>query len=446
MPSTLADREALSSRFSSFLATVMTLSGVAIGLGNVWRFPYMMGTYGGSAFLLVFILFVIVFGLPIITAELALARSCRGATITVMRRGFGTFGRWLGYVLVLGVTVAASYYILIVANVFYSVWHSISTGFRADDIERYQQNLLDPRVQFPLAVAIVWTALWVIDRGLTGGIERVSNLFVPVFFLTALYLIYAALSQPRAMAHVLLFLQPDFSRIGVQEVFAALGQCFFSLGLGAAYIMVYGRFLRDDTDIIASAGLTAFNDTMASMLASMFIVPSVLAFGLEMSSGPRLLFGTLPELFNAMAGGRLFGSLMLIALSMVAFLSVIASFQVITVSLLEEPLGVRAGRRRLLLAAGLVVSLLILVPAEHPEFIAPMDLVFGSGMTILGGIFAVIAITWRVRREEFRRQLGWQGADNFIRRAMMAWLQWGVPVILAAILGATVYDALFHGN
>lgn len=446
MPSTLADRETLSSRFSSFLATVMTLSGVAIGLGNVWRFPYMMGTYGGSAFLLVFILFVIVFGLPIITAELALARSCRGATITVMRRGFGTFGRWLGYVLVLGVTVAASYYILIVANVFYSVWHSISTGFRADDIERYQQNLLDPRVQFPIAVAIVWTALWVIDRGLTGGIERVSNLFVPVFFLTALYLIYAALSQPRAMAHVLLFLQPDFSRIGVQEVFAALGQCFFSLGLGAAYIMVYGRFLRDDTDIIASAGLTAFNDTMASMLASMFIVPSVLAFGLEMSSGPRLLFGTLPELFNAMAGGRLFGSLMLIALSMVAFLSVIASFQVITVSLLEEPLGVRAGRRRLLLAAGLVVSLLILVPAEHPEFIAPMDLVFGSGMTILGGIFAVIAITWRVRREEFRRQLGWQGADNFIRRAMMAWLQWGVPVILAAILGATVYDALFHGN
>lgn len=446
MSSTLSDRDTLSTRFSSFLATIMTLSGVAIGLGNVWRFPYMMGTYGGSAFLLVYVLFVIVFGLPIMTAELALARGYRGATITVMRRGFGTFGRRLGYVLVLGVTVAASYYILIVANVFYSLWHSLSEGFSADNIVRYQQNLLDPRIQFPLAIATVWTALWIIDRGLSGGIERVSNLFVPIFFLTVLYLIYAALSQPGATAHVLLFLQPDFTRIGVREIFAALGQCFFSLGLGAAYIMVYGRFLRDETDLTACAGLTAFSDTMASILASMFIVPSVLAFGLEMSSGPRLLFGTLPELFGAMAGGRLFGSLMLIALSMVAFLSVIASFQVITVSLFEEPLGTRVGRRRLLVAAGIAVSLLILLPARHPDFIAPMDLVFGSGMTILGGIFAVIAITWRMSREEFHRQLGWQSADSFIKRAMMVWLQWGVPVILTAILGATVYDALFSAN
>lgn len=229
------------SRFTTFLATVLTLSGVAIGLGNVWRFPYMMGAFGGSTFL--------VLAVPAMSAELALSRSYRGATIMVLRRAFGPFGRAAGYVIVIGVIAAAAYYILIVANVFYSAWFSVVHGYRADNIPVYTHNLSRLGLQFILALLIAWSALWVIHRGLTDGIERVSKLFVPLFFVTALYLIYAALSQPGTIEKMKMFLHPDFSRIGPREVFAALGQCIFSTGLGASYIMVYGEFMRDDSSL-----------------------------------------------------------------------------------------------------------------------------------------------------------------------------------------------------
>jgi len=112
-------------RFSSFLTTVLTLLGVAVGLGNVWRFPYMMGTYGGSAFLLLFVVLMVIIAIPALMCELALARAYRGATITVMRKSFGPFGRVLGYVLVLGVLCAGSYYTLVVGNVFFSAWYVV---------------------------------------------------------------------------------------------------------------------------------------------------------------------------------------------------------------------------------------------------------------------------------------------------------------------------------
>lgn len=428
-------------RFTTFLATVMTLAGVAIGLGNVWRFPYMMGAFGGSAFLIIYITFMLIIAVPALTAELALARSYRGATITVMRRSFGSFGRVAGYLLVGGVLVASSYYTLVVGNVFYSAWFSMTNGFNPENIPGFSHNLVSPELQSLIAVAIAWLSVWVIDRGLVDGVERVSKLFVPFFFLISLYLIYATLSLPGAVEELKLFLQPDFSRIGVREVFAAMGQCFFSSGLGAAYILVYGKYLRDDTNLHSAAALTAFSDTAASLLASLFVVPAVLVFGLQMSSGPQLLFGTLPQLFAAMPGGRLFGTLMLIALCLVAFLSVIALFQVISVGLLEEPLGRKLGPRRTLVCAGILVSVMILIPANHLDWIQTMDLIFGSGFPIFGGTLVLIAMTWRIPRAEMYRQFGWRTPIGPLRRAMVYWLQWGIPVLLAAVLGATIYDA-----
>ena len=429
-------------RFTNFIATVLTLAGVAIGLGNVWRFPYMMGSYGGSAFLVIYIIFMLTIAVPALAAELALARSYRGATITVMFRSFGRFGRIAGYLLVAGVTVASSYYTLVVGNVFYSVWYSLVHGFSPETIPQYAQNLVAPGLQSVLAVAIAWLSIFVIDRGLVDGVERVSKLFVPFFFVIALYLVYATLSLPGAVTELGRFLQPDFSRIGAREVFAAMGQCFFSSGLGAAYILVYGKYLRDDTNLHSAAACTAFSDTLASLMASLFVVPAVLVFGMHMSAGPQLLFGTLPDLFAVMPGGRLFGTLMLFALCMVAFLSVIALFQVISVSLMEEPLGQRFGRRRTLVGAGILVSLMILIPANHLDWIETMDLIFGSGFPIFGGTLVLLALTWRVPREEMLRQFGWHGTPGPFKRAMILWLQWGVPLLLAAVLGATLYDAL----
>lgn len=428
--------------FGSSLSTVLTLAGVAIGLGNVWRFPYMMGSYGGSAFLLLFILMMLVIAVPAMMAELSLARHYRGATIRVLRLSFGGFGRFLGYVLVTGVGIAASYYLFIIANVFYSAGFSLFVGFYEQELPVYAKGLLNPELQYGVGLVVLWSAILVISVGLKSGIERVSKIFVPFFFLVCLYLVYFTLSQPGAIDASLQFLKPDFSRIGFTEVFAALGQCFFSAGLGAAYIMVYGIYLRQDESIGKIASYTAVSDLSASLLASLFIVPSVLLFSLPLDAGPHLLFETLPSLFALMGGARFTATLFLTALSLIALLSVIASFNVITLSLEEEPVGQRWGRNKLLLIIGVVETVILIPPTWNPEIIEPLDLLFGSGTPVLGGLFAVIAIGWRVKRNEALKQMFATASPGSLSRWLFAWVQWGIPAALSSILIGTVYSAL----
>ncbi len=428
--------------FGSSLSTVLTLAGVAIGLGNVWRFPYMMGSYGGSAFLMLFLVLMLIIAVPALMAELALARHFRGATIKVLRSSWGGFGRFLGYVLVAAVGIAASYYLVIVANVFYSAGFSLFEGYSDTSIPAYSAGLGNSKLQYVIGLGILWSTLFIISVGLKSGVERISKVFVPFFFLVCLYLVYFTLSQPGAIAASVEFLQPDFSRIGFTEVFAALGQCFFSVGLGAAYIMVYGKFLRADESIGKIAGFTALSDLGASLLASLFIVPSILLFALPLDSGPQLIFDTLPRLFALMDGARFTAPLFLVALSLIAFLSVVASFNVVTLSLEEEPLGQRWGRNKLLLVVGVLESVMLIAPTWNPEIIGPLDLMFGSGSPVLGCLFAVLAIAWRVNRKDAFQQMFLTAEPGSASRWLFAWVQWGIPAALTVILIGTVWSAL----
>ena len=428
--------------FSSFLTTVLTLLGVAVGLGNVWRFPYMMGTYGGSAFLLVFIVLMCVIAIPALMCELALARAYRGATITVLHKSFGPFGRFLGYVLVIGVLCSGSYYTLVVGNVFYSAWYVVLHGFAPDNLDDFSSRLGNSGLQFTIGLAVLWTGLFVIWRGLKRGIERVSETFVPFFFLVAIYLVYVAFNLPGASAAVSEFLKPDFSQIGVTEVFAALGQCFFSVGLGASFALVYGKFISNDTNLGSVAILSAGGDTLASILATLFIVPTVIVFGMELNGGPTLLFETVPTLLSQMPAGRIVGSFLLVALSLVAFLSAVAVYQVVTVALEEEPIGRWLGRKRLLLIIGAVLSLSMVYPGWHPEIIGILDLIIGSGFMVTGGLLAVLAITWSYGRSRAMQQIFTDPEPGPVYRLMFLWMRYVIPLALTGILVATIVGAV----
>jgi NSS family neurotransmitter:Na+ symporter len=428
--------------FSSFLTTVLTLLGVAVGLGNVWRFPYMMGTYGGSAFLLVFIVLMCVIAIPALMCELALARAYRGATITVLHKSFGPFGRFLGYVLVIGVLCSGSYYTLVVGNVFYSAWYSVLHGFAPDNLDDFSSRLGNSGLQFTIGLAVLWAGLFVIWRGLKRGIERVSETFVPFFFLVAIYLVYVAFKLPGAGAAVSEFLKPDFSQIGVTELFAALGQCFFSVGLGASFALVYGKFISNDTNLGSVAILSAGGDTLASILATLFIVPTVIVFGMELNGGPTLLFETVPTLLSQMPAGRIVGSFLLVALSLVAFLSAVAVYQVVAVALEEEPIGRWLGRKRLLLIIGAVVSLSMIYPGWHPEIIGILDLIIGSGFMVTGGLLAVLAITWSYGRSRAMQQIFTEPEPGPMYRLMFLWMRYVIPLALTGILVATIVGAV----
>ena len=424
--------------FSSRVATVLTMIGVAVGLGNVWRFPYMMGQYGGSAFLVAYLVFVLIFAIPAITAEWSLGRHARHGPIGAMEQAFGPLGRWLGYLLVFTVLVANSYYIVIVGNVAFSAIFAVVTGFTPETIPIYMSSLSDGVLQAGVALLVIGAAIWVIHRGIGKGIERISKLFVPLFGIMIITLIVMALRLPGATAALTEFLKPDFSQLTPTSLFAALGQAFFSLSLGGTFYLIYGSYLRDEEDIPKAAIATGIGDAGAALLAALFIVPTVLALGLNMQAGPLLIFETLPRMFAEIPAGRVIGAAFLIGLWMMAFLSTVAAFQVI-VSALTDSFRFSLGKAALIVGA--VEAVLMLPSAFYPNIIGTLDLIFGSGMQMLGSGLTIIALFWGCDKAVAATQI-FGGKTDGIRHLYLAWLRWVVPVILGVMLVLYLSDSL----
>ena len=415
--------------------------GVAIGLGNVWRFPYMMGQYGGSAFLIVYLGFTLFFAVPAVMAEWGLGRATRKGPIGAFSTVWGPgWGRVVGYLLLLTVLVANSYYLVVIANVIYSAYFSIVHGFDADSVRVFEKGLALGWLQYILAVGTLGISLYVIHRGLRRGIEVVSRIFVPFFLVTVLYLVFHALALGGALDQMAAFLNPNFSDLTAESLFAALGQAFFSLGLGGTFLLIYGSYLQDDQPIARGACWTGAGDAGAALLAGLFIVPTILVVGLDMTEGPRLIFSTLPRLFMEMPAGRFVGSLFMLALAMVAFLSNIAALEVLAG-------GINDGRKtpwrrsHLIVGIGLLELVLMLPSALDPNVIGTLDLVFGSGMQVLGSALAVLAITWGLGKQGVLKQI-FGSEEGRGKTLFFFWLRWVVPGALFCILIGYIYASI----
>lgn len=428
---------ASSERFTSRLGAALSLIGVAIGLGNVWRFPYMMGSYGGSAFLLLYLGLTLLFAIPLLSAEWALGRSTRQGPIGSYRAVFGPRGGTaLGLVLVVSILVANSYYMVVIGNIGYTVLFGLGRGFSAGTEAAYQAGLANGGVQYGFALAVLAGGALVLALGVNRGIEAASRWMVPAFGVVVLVLVAYAFGLEGAAARFAAFLRPDFSRIGVAEVFAALGQAFFSLGVGGTFMVAYGTYLDESTALRRTAVATAAGDAGAALLAALFIVPTMLYFGLDLAAGPGLLFVTLPKLFALMPGGRALGSAFLLALLLMAFLSAVAGL-VVCAGGLRDLLGERIGRRTAIAAVAALEALLMWPSAHSPALIGRLDLIFGSGMQIFGALVAVLGLGWGLDRAAALAQLGGPGA-----RPWLAWLRWAVPAVLLIILGLYLAKSL----
>lgn len=428
--------------YTSRLATIITLVGVAVGLGNVWRFPYMMGKYGGSAFLAVYLVFTILFAIPALMAEMALGRQSRGGTLTAFRNTLGkTIGSAVGFLLLITIMIAASYYAVVVGNVLFTTIFSIFYGFQAETIPEYNVQLSNGWLQYVITLILVSAALFVVNRGLKAGIELVSKIIVPFFLITILYLIFYALMLPGAIARLGEFLQPDLTSLTATQIFAALGQSFFSVGLGGTFMVVYGSYLSEKESIPKIAIATCLGDASAALLASLFLVPTILVFGLDIASGPGLIFSTLPQLFGQMPTGRVLGSLFLLALSSVAFLSMIAAYEVI-VSSVDREVFSRIRRGYIIIAVGVLMSVLTLPSSLYPSLIGTLDLIFGSGMQIFGSILAVIGIAFGLRKDSALSQIFGEDEHPRVIHIIFFWIKWVVPAILLSVLLGYIYTVL----
>jgi NSS family neurotransmitter:Na+ symporter len=419
--------------FTGGWGTLVATAGVAIGLGNVWRFPYMMGLYGGSAFLLTYLLLVLLLGIPALACEWALGRATGGGPLTAFRAVGLPGARFWGGLLLLTVTMAASYYGVVVSWVL--DFTAASLMGRHGDGRLFALLLERPGAQVLGLAITIGAAVLALSTGVRTGIERLSRAVLPFFFLLFAVLIVRVLTLPGATAALGRFLAPDFSQLTAQTVLAALGQAFFSLALGGTFMVVYGSYLERSERLLPAAAATALTDTGAAVLAALAVVPAVLALGLDLSGGPPLLFEVLPQVFHRMPAGQLFAVLFFGSVFLVALLSLMAAYEVIA-----EAATVRwgLGRKRALgLLGGL--QLLLGLPALYSvAYVEHSDFLWGSTLQPLGGAMAVIALVWCAGRARTLAELGPRAAPW----PVYLWIRWVVPAGILATLAFGWWERL----
>jgi len=420
-------------RFSGKWGVVFALLGVAIGLGNVWRFPYMMGLYGGGAFLVVYLLVVVAFGIPALMAELALGRATGQGPLTAYSAAGVRGGKLIGMLLFFGVGMAMSYYLVVVGWIL--AYLGIALGnlsgamdnFSADTFGWLQQNW---PLQVLCAFLVAAACAEVVGRGVRHGIERASSVFVPVFAVLMVVLAVRSLTLPGASEGVRYLLTPNWGEINRQAVLAATGQAFFSLGLGGTFFVVYGSYLSDTESLPRRALGTAAGDVVASLLAAFAVIPAVFATGLSPQSGPPLLFEVLPEACLLMPGGLWFAVLFFAGLGCVAFLSGVAAVEVLVGSLTDRW---QVSRRKA--AWGVCMALVVVgFPATQSlDYLFRSDQIWGSTMQPLGSVLAVAALCWGLGRRGATAQLAANGEIPGWVNVWYLWLRYVVPI---GVLGA----------
>ncbi len=322
-------REQWSSRFVFILAA----TGSAVGLGNIWKFPYITGEYGGGAFVLIYLLCITSIGIPIMMAEIMLGRRGREDPVSTMKKlakESGHSSAWgiLGWMGVIAGFLILSYYSVIAGWAMAYVPKMASATFSGLDAQQVD-SIFSQLVSNPITL-IFWHSLFlfltmtVVARGVRGGLEKAVTYLMPLLFILLLILIFYAMGTGHFMQGVHYLFNPDFSKISTQGVLSAMGHAFFTLSLGMGAIMVYGSYLPNKTSIAQAAIAVAFMDTLVALLAGMIIFPIVFANSLETSAGPGLIFKTLPLAFGNMDYGTFFGTLFFILLVFAAWTSSIS--------------------------------------------------------------------------------------------------------------------------
>ena len=305
------------SQWGSKIGFILASAGSAIGLGAVWKFPYMTAANGGGSFLLVFLIFTLLIGLPLLLAEFVLGR---GAAVSAVKT-FGKLGKNKKYN-IFGIIGAFALFVLLS---FYSViggWILVYLGISiADALGIYSAS--DYVALFSTIISNPWIALGaqamfillnvlIVSRGVQKGIERASKIMMPMLFIIFLIIITRSLTLPNSMAGVTYFLKPDFSKITTSGLLFALGQSFFALSIGVTAMLTYASYLNKQVNMVQSGVSVVMMNIAVSIMAGLAIFPAMSSFGMESEGGPSLLFIVLPQLFNNMAFGKIFYILFLI--------------------------------------------------------------------------------------------------------------------------------------
>ena len=288
--------------FGSKIGIVLATAGSAVGLGNVWRFPYMVGEDGGAAFILVYIICILLLGLPGMICEFIVGRHAQAnAAAAYDKLSGGRPWKLVGYLGILTSTIILGFYAVVAGWCLQYLYAALVGQLSGDAnyVKDYFVSFSSSPVRPVLfGIAFILITHLVVVRGVRGGIERASKTLMPILFLLLLILVVASCLLPGAMEGVRFLFQPDFSKLSSNVMLDALGQAFFSLSLGTACLCTYASYFSRDTNLLASAGQIALLDTMIAILSGLMIFPAAASVGISPDSGPSLIFITLPNVFQ----------------------------------------------------------------------------------------------------------------------------------------------------
>jgi neurotransmitter:Na+ symporter, NSS family len=425
-------RETFTSRFG----TLMTIIGVAIGLGNVWRFPYMVGKFGGAAFVLFYILVSVVIGVPALMAEFALGRYSRRGPVGAFAAAGLPFGTAIGWFFFVVVTAATGYYTAVIGWVLYYAVGQLAAGLH---IPLDASAILPPDhgfvaksfvLQLVCTGVVILTCALVVIKGLRAGIERASKAVLPMLLIVILVLMVRTLTLPGAMEGVRWYiLKFRFADLTPAVMVAAIGHAIFSLSLGGTFMVVYGSYLDGKESLARPAIWTVIGDTGSALLAGLAVIPAVFALGLQPTSGPGLIFATLPKVFAAIPAGAFFGCLFFIGLFGAGYLSDVGAFEVLVAGVTDNT---RFSRTWAVWVVSAAVFLLAIPPTINNGIFVPWDLTFGSGMQTLGSLVAVLTVGWCLQRSAALKELGRQG-EQPIPMWLFYWIRFGIPAAIGGV-------------
>ena len=403
-------RDSFGSRFGALVA----MAGSAVGLGNLWRFPYLVGENGGAAFIIIYILMVFLICLPIFISEFVIGRRSQKNAFAAFRDlSRGSAWKWVGLFTVIVPLVVLSYYSVIGGWSVEYLLKSVTFSFIGGESNASMNTLFADFVSSTWAPLIMHTIFLlattlIVMVGIKDGIEKFSKVMMPMLFVIVLAIAVYSLTLPGAGKGVDYLFDPDFSKINGKACAAALGQAFFSLSLGFGTILTYASYVDKKENPLFQSTATAVSDLMFAMIAGVAIMPAVFAFGLNPQSGPGLVFETLPFVFSQMPAGGMIAILFFLALLVAALTSSISMLEVAVAYLVEEKGFKRAG------ACGVLFVLCWIVGALCSLSFGPLSDVKIAGQSIfdffdsassnilmtLGSLLTVLFVGWRLKKTD----------------------------------------------
>lgn len=327
------ERETLGSR----LGFILLSAGCAIGIGNVWKFPYMVGQYGGGAFVLCYLIFLVILGVPIMTMEFSLGRASRRSPVRLYHQLEKPGQKWHlhGYAAMVGNYILMMFYTVVSGWMLYYLY--ISTAGRYQNMEPeaiaglFGDMLSRPEIQIVCMVIVVVLGFLIISRGLQKGLERVTKIMLLLLLALLAILAIRSLSLKGGQSGLIFYLKPDFARMkaaGIGTVIlGAMTQAFFTLSLGIGAMAIFGSYIGRERTLLGESTRVAILDTVVAICSGLIIFPACAAYNVDVSSGPGLLFITLPNVFNHLPGGRFWGSLFFLFMLFAAFSTILAVFE-----------------------------------------------------------------------------------------------------------------------